>query len=85
MKMVDIVYFYGEQYVVKVPLFVAMISALLFGLILAWFLTIKEKMALKKEIKKLNRDLKAKEAEIKRIRNLPLLEESDIETQEVKK
>lgn len=76
MENVNITYFYGEQYFVQVPMFVAIIAALFLGIIIAALLTVKEKFSIKKELKNLKKQLKESELELKKLRNLPLSEES---------
>lgn len=75
MQKVNITYFYGDEYVIAVPMFVAILAALFTGLIVAGLLTVKERMKLKKDMKKLKKQMADTEAELKRLRNLPLTEE----------
>lgn len=75
MEKVNVTYFYGEGYTLQIPLFVAILAALFLGLVFAGLLSLKERYGIKKEMKTLKKQLKDSEAEVKRLRNLPLTEE----------
>ena len=73
---VKVMYFYGKP-PVELPLFVVMIAALFVGILVSFLISLKDKYKFRKEIKQLKKQLSTAEAEIKKIRNLPLVDSND--------
>ncbi len=73
---VNVVYFYGKP-PISLPLFVVMLASLFVGILISLLISLKDKFKFKKEIKQLKKQLATTEAEIKKIRNLPLVDNNE--------
>jgi uncharacterized integral membrane protein len=81
MQTVSIKYFFGKA-PIELPLFVIMILSFLVGMFITYLLFLTDRIRLKKELNRIKKSLKDKDSELLRLRNLPLVEEKNINAQE---
>lgn len=77
-QQVELTYFFNQPSI-KMPLFVVLIGALIFGFILSSMLYFFERISLTGEIKQLKKKAKANEEEIKKLRALAFNAENNKE------
>lgn len=70
----DVSIYYGMREPIQIPLFLAILTSFLAGMIIALFISYFEKFKLKGQLRALRREKKEMEGELSSLRKMPILE-----------